>query len=209
MSDDSEKFLSRWSRLKRDAVEAEPNAAAPLHAQQSTAAPPQRQENEAHAASAAPPLPPVDELTLDSDFRGFLHPKVDEDVKRAALKKLFSDPHFNVMDGLDTYIDDYSKPDPLPLDMLAQMKAAQKIFRWAKNEGDEDNTENDGESAATPASTGPVPRNAEATPTLEMSASADGSALTPEVPDAAEKPEPQPAADAASPRPDSAVQGKI
>ena len=32
----------------------------------------------------------------------------------AAMKKLFTDPHFNVMDGLDIYIDDYRKPDPLP-----------------------------------------------------------------------------------------------
>ena len=36
------------------------------------------------------------------------------------MKKLFSDPHFNVMDGLDTYIDDYGKPDPLPLVDAAQ-----------------------------------------------------------------------------------------
>jgi len=42
-------------------------------------------------------------------------------VKSAAMKKLFSDPHFNVMDGLDTYIDDYNKPDPIPLAMLRQM----------------------------------------------------------------------------------------
>ena len=37
------------------------------------------------------------------------------------MKKLFSDPHFNVMDGLDTYIDDYGKPDPIPLSMLRRM----------------------------------------------------------------------------------------
>ena len=30
------------------------------------------------------------------------------------MKKLFADPHYNVMDGLDVYIDDYSKPDPIP-----------------------------------------------------------------------------------------------
>ena len=41
-------------------------------------------------------------------------PGVDASVKNAALKKLFADPHFNVMDGLDTYIDDYGKPDPIP-----------------------------------------------------------------------------------------------
>ena len=48
-------------------------------------------------------------------------PDVDEGVKRAAMKKLFADPHFNVMDGLDTYIDDYGKPDPIPASMLRQM----------------------------------------------------------------------------------------
>jgi hypothetical protein len=40
------------------------------------------------------------------------------------MRKLFSDPRFNVMDGLDIYIDDYSKPDPMPegfLDKLADV----------------------------------------------------------------------------------------
>jgi len=49
-------------------------------------------------------------------------------VKSAAMKKLFSDPHFNVMDGLDTYIDDYNKPDPIPLAMLRQMNQS-KLLR--------------------------------------------------------------------------------
>ena len=85
-----------------------------------------------------PLLPKVEELTIDSDFRGFLHPKVDENVRRAALRKLFSDPHFNVMDGLDVYIEDYSKTEPIPAAMLAGLKQAQKILRWAedKDEGD-------------------------------------------------------------------------
>jgi hypothetical protein len=51
----------------------------------------------------------------------YLQPKVAEDVKRAALRKLFSDPQFNVMDGLDIYIDDYTKPDPMPAGMLAKL----------------------------------------------------------------------------------------
>jgi len=63
----------------------------------------------------------VAQLTRDSDFSRFVAPQVDESVKRAALKKLFSDPHFNVMDGLDTYIGDYGKPDPIPASMLRQM----------------------------------------------------------------------------------------
>jgi Protein of unknown function (DUF3306) len=42
-------------------------------------------------------------------------------VQHTALKTLFSDPHFNVMDRLDTYIDDYNTPDPLPEGMLRKM----------------------------------------------------------------------------------------
>jgi len=63
-------------------------------------------------------------LTRDSDFSRFVAPGVDGQVKNAALKKLFGDPRFNVMDGLDTYIDDYSKPDPLPLASIRKMAQA-------------------------------------------------------------------------------------
>ena len=123
-----EGFLGRWSRLKTDAREtqAQPlaEAAAPV---------------EAKAVDEPPPeLPPVDTLTIDSDFRGFLHPKVDEDLRRTALRKLFSDPHFNVMDGLDVYIDDYSVSEPIPAAMLAGMKQAQRILRWAEGKDDEE-----------------------------------------------------------------------
>ena len=113
--EDKEPFLRRWSRLKQEAGEQPP----------ASEEPPQANE-------APPELPPVESLTPESDFRGFMHPKVGEDLRRAALKKMFGDPHFNVMDGLDVYIDDYSKSDPLPAAMLAQLKQAQKILEWAK-----------------------------------------------------------------------------
>ena len=64
-------------------------------------------------------------LTPASDFRRFVAPDVDPQVRNAAVKQLFTDPHFNVMDGLDIYIDDYTQPDPLPLGMLNQMASAQ------------------------------------------------------------------------------------
>ena len=122
--DDREGFLSRWSRVKTDARTgvSEPVArgsAAPV-------AP-----AKADADTPAPELPPIDELNLESDFSGFFHPKVDENLRRSALRKLFSDPHFNVMDGLDTYIDDYSKSEPIPAAMLASMRQAQRILEWA------------------------------------------------------------------------------
>jgi hypothetical protein len=115
-----EGFLRRWSRLKTD---PEPAKQAPVASTPASA----------DATGEAPVLPPVEELTLDSDFRGFFHPKVDEKIRRAALRKLFSDPHFNVMDGLDTYIDDYSKSDPIPPEMLAEMKQARRILDWAQD----------------------------------------------------------------------------
>ena len=71
------------------------------------------------------PLPPVESLTFESDFTGFMKPDVDPALRREALKTLLKDPRFNVMDGLDVYIDDYSKPDPLPegwLEKLNQLK---------------------------------------------------------------------------------------
>jgi len=108
-----EQFLSRWSRRKQQVREEQ--AAPPA------AVTPATQEK-------PPELPPVEGLNMESDFRGFLHPKVDESLRRAALKKLFHEPHFNVMDGLDTYIDDYSVSDPIPEAMLKTMRQAQDII---------------------------------------------------------------------------------
>lgn len=102
MAQDGDDFLRRWSRRKLDAPAKAPAAPA--------------------APAESPPLPSPDSLTFESDFKAFMHSKVTESVKRAALKKLFSDPRFNVMDGLDTYIDDYSKDDPIPPEMLAGLQ---------------------------------------------------------------------------------------
>ncbi len=115
MNEDKEKFLSRWSRLKEEAREQPP-------------------AKPADAAGPPPELPSLDALDINSDFKGFLHPKVDEKLRRAALKKLFSDPRFNVMDGLDVYIDDYNKSDPIPPEMLQQLVQAQNIFANLKKD---------------------------------------------------------------------------
>lgn len=82
---------------------------------------------------AQPPAPPpptladAESLTPESDFRRFIRPEVEPEVKNLAMKKLFSDPHFNVMDGLDTYIDDYNTPDPLPRSVLRQLVHARAL----------------------------------------------------------------------------------
>ena len=72
----------------------------------------------------APSMADVQSLTQDSDFAQFMANEVAPDVKNAAMKKLFADPHFNVMDRMDVYIDDYGQPDPIPPAMLRQMVGA-------------------------------------------------------------------------------------
>ena len=126
MSADKERFLSRWSRRKLDVAK---EVAAPKPAPPPPAAPAVAQ------ASAKPELPSVDTLKgLASEYKEFLRPEVDEKLRQAALKKLFRDPHFNVMDGLDTYIDDYSKPDPIPEAMLRTLWHAKGLLFDDKKE---------------------------------------------------------------------------
>jgi hypothetical protein len=82
----------------------------------------------ATAGSEPVTLPALDTLTIDSDYTPFMQPGVDDAVKRGALKKLFADPRFNVMDGLDVYIDDYSKPDPIDPAIVRTLVQARYIF---------------------------------------------------------------------------------
>lgn len=120
--------LKRWSQRKhaarREAVE--PAMPAPGVAP----VPPPAGAPAAAAEAVAPPapLPSVDTLTFDADFTAFMKPDVDPSLKSAALKKLFADPRFNVMDGLDVYIDDYSKPDPIDAETVAQLVQARFLF---------------------------------------------------------------------------------
>jgi hypothetical protein len=145
MTDDDERIqggfsLRRWSRRKLEAsrAAATPPAPAPLPASPPAVAsePPivaAPAAGEGAAPGAAPSaLPPVESLEFGSDFTQFLQPKVEETVRRAALRKLFQDPRFNVMDGLDVYIDDYSIPDPIEPEVARALHHAKSIFAPTK-----------------------------------------------------------------------------
>jgi hypothetical protein len=81
----------------------------------------------AKTSEAMPTLEDVLKLTHDSDFSAYVKPGIDPEVQREAMKKLFSDPRYNIMDGLDIYIDDYSKADPIPLEMLKSMNQSKML----------------------------------------------------------------------------------
>jgi hypothetical protein len=132
----SDGFLSRWARRKADARTGvpTPEGAPASSVAEGTAELPLPTLPAAPVPTATPaaapdpaPLPTLDDvarLTNASDFSPYVARNVDPHVRNAAMKKLFSDPHFNVMDGLDTYIDDYGKPNPIPLSMLRRMNQA-------------------------------------------------------------------------------------
>ena len=127
-------FLGRWSKRKAglevDPIENKteaPKEATPVASVE-------------QAAEETPPLPTLDDVAkidrFDPDFSAFMKPDVDPTVQQAALKKMFTDPHFNIMDGLDIYIDDYSKPDPLPPGMLERMVQSDMLNLFSKSPED-------------------------------------------------------------------------
>ena len=115
MNEEKEAFLSRWSRLKQEQAREKP--ALPLEERQA--------ENKEQAPA---PLPPVEQLTPESDFAPFMNPKVDGETRRTALKKLFADPHFNVPDPFEAYSEDYTVGEPIPIEMLKTLNHAKRLL---------------------------------------------------------------------------------
>lgn len=207
MSED-DNFLSRWSRRKALARQGqplvEPVAVPPAvtrpsgrpsadHAQvvqippaspdeaspESLGPKPDGLAPDAHSAPV-PTLEDVAKLPANaSDYSRFVARNVQPEVKNAALKKLFSDPHFNVMDGLDIYIDDYSRPDPLPAGMLRQLAQSQFLGLFAESPTALSNMSAD-QPAGMPTDASPHPLPTATSPPSEACAEPDpGPAPTP------------------------------
>lgn len=138
-----ESFLSRWARVKVDgeiklgANHAPPDLpdnagferrntsiGEPLQHKSAEDARPEGTLPEAKLPRA---LPTLDSLTAESDFAPFMAKDVDPQLRNLAMKKLFADPHFNVMDRLDTYIDDYSIESPLSIEVIRQMNISKTL----------------------------------------------------------------------------------
>ena len=113
MSDDGEGFLSRWSRRKRAVVEgrAPEEAPPPAPLEAKPEALPAEPEDEFDLAS----LPPIESLTIESDFKAFLHRKVPLELRSAALRRAWSlDPAIRDFIGPADYAWDFNAPDGVP-----------------------------------------------------------------------------------------------
>lgn len=121
MAEEKEAFLSRWSRMKREQ-------------------PVEERKAEPETPALPPSLPPVESVTPESDIAGFMHPKVKDELRRLALKKLFTDPHFNVPDPFEPFSGDWTG-EALAPDMLAKLNQARTLLFDEKDknkaEGDE------------------------------------------------------------------------
>jgi hypothetical protein len=143
----TEGFLNRWSRRKagkHNETEEQLEEVVTPPAQNNL-------EIKAPVAEESPPVTLEDVEKIDRlapDFSAFMKPGVDPEVQRAALKKMFTDPHFNVMDGLDIYIDDYSKPDPLPPGMLERMVQSDMLKLFQKTDETDEKADRAGEQDA-------------------------------------------------------------
>jgi hypothetical protein len=134
-------MLSRWSKLKSaNTLQAKaPNApldeaSLPIAATGDADVAVAASEQEPATVENKPELPNIADLTPESDFKPFMQPGVDALDRNAALKKLFTDPHYNQMDGLDIYIDDYGKPDPIPAEMLKRLMASKFLGLYEEPE---------------------------------------------------------------------------
>ena len=144
VTETSDSFLTRWSRRKR-AVREQPPAES-SQAVDGPAADATPSESEAviddpavdmdgdvgaddpavEPATGTEPraddLPPPETLSADSDFTAYLGKRVAREVRRAALRQLFSSPKFNVRDGLDDYDEDYTNFQSLGDTVTAHMR---------------------------------------------------------------------------------------
>jgi len=110
-------FLSRWSRRKQAIARGEtpPEPPAPVVAV-------------APSADAPPEAPLPDPLTLGmaDDFSAFLRDKVPPALKHKAMQHLFSHPHFNELDMMDVYMEDFNlvpNLDTASMDLVKHAKA--------------------------------------------------------------------------------------
>ena len=163
MAEEGESRLSRWSRLKQrrntgaTADGPRRGGAMPVAFDEPRAAPPsvpgeegaENADNSQQVASRptgdgaeqAPPqadptpadLPPVESLNKESDFKAFLADGVPEELKRAALRKLWlSDPAFAFRDGLDDYDENFRIVDK----MLATVDELRKVWKGTEEQAE-------------------------------------------------------------------------
>jgi len=154
-----EGFISRWSRRKhvaKTATDEKPLQESLDDSQDATLIAVESAEEASETAVVEEDfpvdsdMPPVESLDNDSDYSGFMSPKVSDELRNLALRKLFLGGMFNVRDGLDDYDDDFTSfeklGDIVTADMRHQMAMAKEALE-ARQASEELNEDEDGTSS--------------------------------------------------------------
>ncbi len=121
--------LSRWSRLKRSGGEAVSASSSSVSVTPDAVGTSALSSPAVDAANVSElKLPQLSSISLVEDFTPFMQAKVPQALRQQALKALFKEPHFNVMDGLDTYIDDYTVFEPITPEVMATLSSWKSIM---------------------------------------------------------------------------------
>ena len=122
---DPEGFLTRWSRRKREADDAAPEAvpseqpapslpADPEAATESGVAQPKASQGDSPEVDLSA-LPSLESITATTDIRAFLLPGVPAELTRAALRRAWvADPAIRDFIGLAENAWDFTAPDTIP-----------------------------------------------------------------------------------------------
>lgn len=148
-SGDGEPFLNRWARRKsvaRTGGDADTAAdESPVEGQEITDAAAAGEDSQAPELTDED-MPTLDSIDENTDMSGFFSPKVTRVVKKAALRKFFHSPVFNIVDGLDDYDEDFRNfealGDIITSDMRGMMEREAERAREAMAK--------DGQEGATP-----------------------------------------------------------
>lgn len=134
----AESRLSGWSRRKqasRTVQNEQDNSMAAASMETET-------EEQAPQPLTDEEMPPLESLTEESDYTGFLSPKVSDELRKLALRKLFHGSQFNICDGLDDYDEDFTKfaklGDVITAEMRhrAELEALKKLQQQAVAEAE-------------------------------------------------------------------------
>ena len=136
--------LSRWSRRKQQAEAASrrEEVTLPEPPAEITNELVAKTENEQPVLTDAD-MPPIESLSENSDFSGFMSSGVSDKLRNLALRKMFAAPSFNIRDGLDEYDEDYTSFEKLGDIVTCDMKHQIEMQELKKKEEAEKQAELD------------------------------------------------------------------
>lgn len=127
--------LSRWSRRKLQAEEVSrrEEVILPQEPAEGANALVAEAEREQPVLTDAD-MPPIESLSENSDFSGFMSSGVSDKLRNLALRKMFQAPSFNIRDGLDEYDEDYTSFEKLGDIVTCDMKHQIEMQELKKKE---------------------------------------------------------------------------